>query len=551
MAETSFQPLTKEQYLKARNQGFSPEKIIEFEKRRKAESQPLVKTGLSNAFGGTVPAKETFLTKKGASFPMVEGGKETILPNVTRTFGNIPSSARDLTRGVIEGTLVQGAKSLGQIPGAVKGLVKDAGGVNNARLAIGHGVESTLGKGGEFLKGALDSVKEKGVAQTVSDVVEKGIEDPLLIPSLVYAPSKVRGTGVVDDTISRIASPITRGADTRLSTSVSKLVTKSEAQIERAVLNNFEKGIKPLLPGKSTLRQADQYKKHVVDAIESIVDNKPNLSFVDDIGETVTGRTPESIREFAEALDQTKASIYRQYDDIARQAGEEGLMIEPLGIADELDTVITNKSLQLTNPKAIRYAEELKERLIATGAIDSKTAQEVIQNYNKSLEAFYRNPTYDTASQAAIDALVVNRFRKALDEGIAGLTGAEYQALKNKYSSLKTIERDVVKAALRDARKNQKGLIDFTDILTGGDIVGGLISLSPGQVARGVVGRGVKEFYKYLNDPNRAIERMFRAIENQRNPIIRNTVLPTAGTRLQTQANTSSEITPNTNPISS
>lgn len=293
---------------------------------------------------------------------------------------------------------------------------------------------------------------------------------------------------------------------------IDDLSKRSEAQIESSVLSNYQKGVKPTIVGQKTLGNADTYKKNVIDAINSIKDNAPNLKFTDDIGEAITGQTPKTLQQLAESVDQTKKSIFTKYDDLAKQAGEAGVSVDIKPIASELDSVINNKALSVTNPKAIDYATQLKDRLNSTGTLDASTAQEVVQNYNKSLEAFYRNPSYETASQAAVDAMIANKIRTTLDESISSLTGKSYSGLKKQYGALKSIEKDVVKAALRDARKNTKGLIDFTDILSGGQVVDGILSLSPGRVASGLVQKGIAEFYKYINNPNRAIEKMFNQV---------------------------------------
>ena len=144
---------------------------------------------------------------------------------------------------------------------------------------------------------------------------------------------------------------------------------------------------------------------------------------------------------------------------------------------------------------------------------DAETVQAVIQNYNKSLEAFYRNPTYDSASQAAIDAMIANRLRTALDDGISGLTGEQYAALKQQYGSLKSMEKDVLRATLRDSRRNVKGLIDFTDIFSGGQVISGILSFNPALIASGVTQKAIAQYIKFLNDPNRAIRQMFEAAD--------------------------------------
>ncbi len=316
--------------------------------------------------------------------------------------------------------------------------------------------------------------------------------------------------------------------------------------IEDKILNKFTKGVRPLLPGKTTLGRMKDYKVDVIDAVKTIKDNKANLKFNTSAGETVVGKNPRSLQQLSEAIEQTKKTVFREYDSLAKKAGGEGVGVEMAPIASELDAVIGNKALAITNPKAIRYAQQTQSRLIRAGKLDAETAQEVVQNYNKSLEAFYRNPSYDTASNAAIDAMLANRVRQSLDDGISGLTGSEYGELKRKYGSLKAIEKDVIKATLRDARKNTKGLIDFTDIFSGGQIVNGILSLNPATISQGIASKAIAEFYKYLNNPNRAIEKMFDVADKL--PATQSRIGPKS--LLQTKPNTSIPITPNTNVIS-
>lgn len=302
------------------------------------------------------------------------------------------------------------------------------------------------------------------------------------------------------------------------------LVQKSESQIENAITKKFEKGVKPLLPSKTTPNLLQNYRNDVIDAVKTIDSNRPNLKYTDpaDGVTNIVGKNPESLQQFTDAIEQTKKTIFTKYNDLAKQSNKAGLKIETAPISKELDVVIGNEALKVTNPEAIAYAQNLQKRLAILDEegnitsfkkLDPVITQEIVQNYNKSLEAFYRNPSYETASRAAIDALVANKFRQALDDGISGLTGKEYQALKNQYGSLKAIERDVIKATLRDARKNVKGLIDFTDVFSGGQVVSGIATLNPGLIASGLTQKAITEFYKYLNNPNRAIKNMFERVE--------------------------------------
>jgi 5'(3')-deoxyribonucleotidase len=393
--------------------------------------------------------------------------------------------------------------------------------------------KKTLPALGQFAEGALESAS--GIASTVTsplapvlEPVSKGVNflaDKIGESKSVqdFSTSKAgKVTSTVAKNVANLANVAgtiegVRGTPKVIKSSVNKLdnfvvdmTKKTEGNIQSKVLENYNKGIKPSLAGKNTTGAVETYKKNVITAVDTIKQNRQNLSFVDDLGETITGSTPKTLQQLVDSIEQTKKSIFTNYDNLAKQAGEAGVAVDMKPIASELDTVINNQALAITNPKAIEYANTIKDRLIKADRLDATTAQEVIQNYNKSLEAFYRNPSYDNASQVAIDALLANKIRDSLDSGITGLTGEQYGALKKQYGALKSIEKDVVKASLRDAKKGAKGLIDFTDIFSGGQVVNGILSLNPAQVASGLTQKAISEFYKYLNNPNRAIEKMFK-----------------------------------------
>lgn len=293
------------------------------------------------------------------------------------------------------------------------------------------------------------------------------------------------------------------------------MTARSEDAINERIIQNFNKGIKPSMAGKKTEAQMDKYRSDIVQGVKTIRDNKLNLNFTGDAeaGFEGTGQLPKTVQELSDAVEQTKKVIFDQYDSIARKASSKGLAVKTSDIASELDPIIGSKALSLANPKVIEYAKSLQKRLSNLGKLDVQTAQDVIQHYNKVLEAFYKNPTYENASNAAVDALVANKMRSLLDDSVSNLSGGEYSAIKRQYGSLKSIEKDVVKAALKQANKNTKGLLDYADIFSGGQVVNGILGLNPATFASGLAQKGITEYFKYLNDPNRAIKKMFDAAE--------------------------------------
>lgn len=284
------------------------------------------------------------------------------------------------------------------------------------------------------------------------------------------------------------------------------------SKIESALGEAIDKGIKPgLSGGKKTIGGLEKWKSDAVSAVKTIVANKGNLKLVDEFGDAVEG-VPQNLKQFSDAIQQTKKSIFDNYSALTEKAGGTGVMVDLNKITSELEKVASNKVLQTQKPEIISYVKS-KIDLLKDVTYSPQEAEEAVKVLNQSLESFYRNPSYDTASKAYVDSLVVNNLRKELDDTIASATGKEYQALKNQYSTLKSIEKDVVHRTLVDARKNVKGLIDFTDIFSGGEVVGGLLSMNPTMVAKGVFQKGIKEYFKFLNDPNTQIKKVFQKAE--------------------------------------
>lgn len=185
------------------------------------------------------------------SFKASIGGAETVLPNIAKTFGNIPSSAA----GLIYGGIVKPAENIGKSLGAIEDIYKTRGLVGGTKDIIG-GFGETLKKGadiyrgmGEKIYGGLEkSVVEKGIVlggisaasndaveSAVTKVATAGIEDPLLLPSIIYGGPKVAGAKTTD-AISSIARPIITGAETASEiTGVTKAIGKTVEKAQEVV----------------------------------------------------------------------------------------------------------------------------------------------------------------------------------------------------------------------------------------------------------------------------------------------------------------------------
>lgn len=153
-----------------------------------------------------------------AAFPAQMGGAETVGPNIARSIGNLPGAAVSLARATVEPII--------KVPGAVAetvgeiGVGKTAAALNPFAMAAG-----TLKKGFELWKeggeaiyknleknvvntGSLKTGVGVSAAEATSKIAETVINDPTLVPSLLYAP-KVAQPARATDLITDISAPVT------------------------------------------------------------------------------------------------------------------------------------------------------------------------------------------------------------------------------------------------------------------------------------------------------------------------------------------------------
>lgn len=279
-----------------------------------------------------------------------------------------------------------------------------------------------------------------------------------------------------------------------------------EKKISDTIRHGIQKGIRPSVAGKANFKQTEQYFQKAQSAVESIIGNKANLQFTDDLGNAVKGELPKNLSQLAQAVDQTKREIFRQYDDIIQKSGG---AVDLAPVVSELETFGGGKIAKLVGGTGPNRAMELSENMKGQALTLSET-QELIAALNNRLQYFYKNPSPDLAGHAAADALAANRLRTALD---AAVEGSGYQALKNQYGALRSIEKEVSHRATVDARKNVKGLIDFADIASAAEAARALATMNPGSASASAAIKAMQMYYRYLNNPNRIVGSMFSDAE--------------------------------------
>lgn len=220
------------------------------------------------------------------------------------------------------------------------------------------------------------------------------------------------------------------------------------------------------------------------------------------------GVIPKTVGETLDALQGAKKAVYTQYDDIAKQSGEMGVKFSPQSVMADISNWVKSTGYS-ANVKD--YAKARLNQLADLEGAAPKLIQDRIEELNKGI-SFFPSTSAD-AIKNQIDASVAMHLRSQLDDQIVNATGKAYQAIRNQYRALKTVEDDIARAAAANLRKNAKGFFDITDIFTGSNITTGLLTGNPSQVVAGASGRAIKEYINYVNSPNRNIRKIFDLIK--------------------------------------
>jgi hypothetical protein len=288
------------------------------------------------------------------------------------------------------------------------------------------------------------------------------------------------------------------------------IVSQADKEIELAVKRGITKGIRPSVGGKQTAARNQEYFSRVRQGVEMIVDNKDGLQFSDDAGNMVS-RLPQSVADYASAIEQTKRPIFQAYTQMAEEAGNAGAMFNASPVINKLTSV--SKDVKY-NPQIRKYATELINEVGELNGQSPLTIQERIKDLNQSLVGYYAGRV--DKAKARLDASVANILREELDNMIEKTQGPGYQNLKNAYGALKAAEKEVNHRAVVLSRANSKNIFDLTDIFTGGELISGALTGNPAQMAKGGFGYALKELYKRWVSPDAVVKKMFADVDRLR-----------------------------------
>lgn len=301
----------------------------------------------------------------------------------------------------------------------------------------------------------------------------------------------------------------------------------------------INKSIKPTVKWKMNQADYNKFIDDTLDVVDLMDKNKWILQYTDDAWTAVTWKMPTNMRETSEALWNLKKVLYDQYNDIAKKAGDAGARVDMNKAFQQLDDLSKDISQNIANPQTKNIIDTYKDALLQytddAGTIAIEDAQKLTQDFNKQLTAFFKNPNMNDVSKNSIVAQLNKRTKDAINDSIDDVldewikngssASSQYTQLKSFYGKIKTIEDEISKRALVEARKNAKWLSStILDSLSWWEFTSAVLSLDPVKAGKAWVMNLISRYYNYVNNPNTQLNNLFKLVERTNNPTTTQTI---------------------------
>jgi hypothetical protein len=316
---------------------------------------------------------------------------------------------------------------------------------------------------------------------------------------------------------------------------LANLPAKQVKDIKKEAQWYIEKSIRPTVKGKQNQAAYDKFMDDTIDVVDWMSKNKDVLEYTDDAWEVVKWQLPNNLNETRDVIWNMKKLFYNNYNDLAKQAWDAWAKVDLNKVFNQLDDLANDTATNIANPWLKNAIEWYKNQLLQYSddlwRIEIADAQKLTQQYNKILDAYFKNPwAYANDTSRNIVIAQMNRWVKdAIDESMDDALSAaiknwskaseQYRYWKELYGKVKTFEDELSKSALREMRKNSKWLsTQVIDALAGKELVEWLLTQNPTWLVKSITMKWIDAYNKYLNNPNTQLKNLFNLVDKVNNP---------------------------------
>lgn len=318
-------------------------------------------------------------------------------------------------------------------------------------------------------------------------------------------------------------------AKSKVGQSVGNFLTKErhlfgDESLDNKVFNLYNKTI-----GGTKIRNladTNKIKTERLTAVKTIQENADNLKFTDENTGEIVSRLPVNRFEQAQALKQTKQSVWDEVSNLSGGATNAGATIDMNAVVDKAlqDTLrsIGDDAFK-ANPRLLRSILEESNAVRKIKTTNPTRAEEYMKSINNELKTFRQSGKVVNYSVIDFKNNLIHTLNKATDDAIEKtLSQSGYSAQRAKYAALKSAEKEMIGAANKFLKQEAGGggiahpIVDFwslEELMYGsGQMLMGNVSGGAKTMARGALLKTASKVSDYFRSPDRAMKKMYELV---------------------------------------
>ena len=399
-----------------------------------------------------------------------------------------------------------------KVPAGIVGGMIGAGAVGAATMGLGTAAGALGGSG--LLWAAMDQLAKYLEGQGRTEQA-KSLREALIGPK---GKGGQEDWGALGEFEKGVTMEATGGAWAGIMASASKAgldvinspkyISQQYEYISKALRPGFGKGT-----GDYPQQQA--YFRNTLHAVHEIAEQKANLKLAD----LATGQRieiPQTLEEFQQAREQLFGLKLQQTRAMEQQAGRQGVMGNLDPMLKDLLNMAKDEQMRVHFPGAAERAQELfdyysapERRMMAP----TDMQREITALNNRTRQFQQTSGLEQKVGTATADMLAVNRLREIQNKTIERGVGPGYDELRRDMRDLITFKRDLDRRALIAARSAKKGFFDLSTIFSSYHAFKAVLTRDPATLAASLGARGLSEYYKFMNSPDRMVKALFSNAE--------------------------------------
>lgn len=289
------------------------------------------------------------------------------------------------------------------------------------------------------------------------------------------------------------------------------LAGNNTAAIDRYLTGSYKQTVRPgRMPGVVGSPQLKMQDNRILSAVDTMTNlaKSGQLQLTDEAGQLLPqGTLPRTLRQFSEGIDDAKRTVFQQYDQMAHQTGQQGIQIGLMPIVNQLRQIASGRVTKDVSPALAKDATQIADNFEARLFYTPSEMQDAISLLNREVTKDIKATGFSPIKP------VVDSMRQALDNTISSLQGPGYQALKTQYGALRSIEKDVANAAQSEAKKHPWGA-SLANFASAEEFLRGAATGDVKAIGTSVAIQAAKGYMRWLNNPNRAIAKLFQQRAN-------------------------------------